>query len=143
MPAVQLQPSLESPSILSLLNGQRLDHVRGSIRARVRIRSTCGLSPVRGRALASYERAAVGRFGAPRHLTHLGTGLTMISAYEHGRNAAKHAKHIQACPFDTGTTEKRERRAGFHGLSQTSLNIFYKLAMAPKRPATPSSGHKP
>jgi hypothetical protein len=27
----------------------------------------------------------------------------MISAYEHGRNAAKHAKHIQACPFDTGT----------------------------------------
>jgi hypothetical protein len=29
----------------------------------------------------------------------------MISAYEHGRNAAKHAKHIQACPFDTGTPE--------------------------------------
>ena len=56
----------------------------------------------------------------------------MISAYEHGRNAAKYAKHIQACPFDTGTTEWREWRAGFHGLSQTSSNRFYKLAMAPK-----------
>jgi hypothetical protein len=51
----------------------------------------------------------------------------MISAYEHGWNAAKHAKHIQACPFDTGTTEWREWRAGFHGLSQTSSNSFYKL----------------
>ena len=27
----------------------------------------------------------------------------MISAYEHGRHATQHAKHIQACPFDTGT----------------------------------------
>jgi hypothetical protein len=59
----------------------------------------------------------------------------MISAYEHGRNAAKHAKHIQACPFDTGTTEWREWRDGFHGLSQTSPYSFYKLAMAPKRRA--------
>jgi hypothetical protein len=51
----------------------------------------------------------------------------MISAYEHGRNAAKHGKHIQACPYDTGTTEWREWRAGFHGLSQTSSNSFSKL----------------
>jgi len=29
----------------------------------------------------------------------------MISAYEHGGNAAHHGKHIQACPFDTGTPE--------------------------------------
>ena len=28
-------------------------------------------------------------------------GLTMISAYEYGQNAAHHGKHIQACPFDT------------------------------------------
>ena len=37
----------------------------------------------------------------------------MISAYEHGRNAARHGKHIQACPFDFGTTQWREWRSGF------------------------------
>ena len=37
----------------------------------------------------------------------------MISAYEHGRHATQHAKHIQACPFDTGTPEWREWRKGF------------------------------
>ena len=51
----------------------------------------------------------------------------MISAYEHGRNAAKHAKHIQACPFDTGTPEWREWRAGFCALSQISPNSFYRF----------------
>ena len=56
----------------------------------------------------------------------------MISAYEHGRNAAKHAKHIQACPFDTGTTEWREWRAAFRGLSQISPGSSYRSAMAPK-----------
>jgi hypothetical protein len=59
----------------------------------------------------------------------------MMSAYEHGRNAAKHAKHIQACPFDTGTTEWRDWRAGFHGFSQTSPKSSFKLAIAPKRRA--------
>jgi hypothetical protein len=38
---------------------------------------------------------------------------TMISAYEHGQNAARHGKHIQACPFDPGTAEWREWRDGF------------------------------
>jgi hypothetical protein len=47
----------------------------------------------------------------------------MISAYEHGQNAAKHAKHIQARPFDTGTTEWGEWRAGFRGLSQKMVYI--------------------
>jgi hypothetical protein len=37
----------------------------------------------------------------------------MISAYEHGRNAAQHGKHIQACPLDTGTAEWRELRKGW------------------------------
>ena len=37
----------------------------------------------------------------------------MISAYEHGRTAAQHGKHIQACPFDTGSPEWREWRKGF------------------------------
>ena len=31
----------------------------------------------------------------------------MISAYEQDGNAAHHGKHIQACPFDTGTPEWR------------------------------------
>jgi hypothetical protein len=39
--------------------------------------------------------------------------LTMISAYEHGQNAARHGKHIQACPFDVGTTQWREWREGY------------------------------
>jgi hypothetical protein len=29
----------------------------------------------------------------------------MTSAYEQGRKAAQRSKHIQACPFDTGTVE--------------------------------------
>ena len=37
----------------------------------------------------------------------------MSSAYEHGQNAARHGKHIQACPFDTGTAEWQEWRDGF------------------------------
>ena len=36
----------------------------------------------------------------------------MISAYEHGGNAARHGKHIQACPFASGTTQWREWRSG-------------------------------
>jgi hypothetical protein len=46
----------------------------------------------------------------------------MISAYEHGQNAAKNAKHIQACPFDTGTVEWRAWRAGYHDLSTAAHN---------------------
>ena len=45
----------------------------------------------------------------------------MISAYEHGRTAANHGKHIQACPFDTGTREWREWRQGFCEEPVTSL----------------------
>ena len=37
----------------------------------------------------------------------------MISAYEHGWSAARRGKHIQACPFDAGTTEWQEWRNGF------------------------------
>jgi len=47
-------------------------HSRGLIRARLRIRSSCDLLPIRRRAPASYERATVSRFGAPRHLTRSG-----------------------------------------------------------------------
>jgi ribosome modulation factor len=37
----------------------------------------------------------------------------MTSAYKHGRKAAKHGKHIQACPFDTGTCEWHGWRHGY------------------------------
>jgi hypothetical protein len=37
----------------------------------------------------------------------------MTSACEHGQNAARHGKHIQACTFDTGTVDWREWREGF------------------------------
>jgi hypothetical protein len=36
----------------------------------------------------------------------------MTYAYEHGRNA-QHGKHIQTCPFDTGTNEWRSWRNRF------------------------------
>jgi len=48
----------------------------------------------------------------------------MISAYEHGRHAAQHAKHIHACPFDTGTSEWREWRKGFREESVTSSQVI-------------------
>ena len=37
----------------------------------------------------------------------------MTSAYEHGWNAARRGKHIQACPFDSGTGEWQQWRDGF------------------------------
>ena len=36
-----------------------------------------------------------------------------MTAYEHGQVAASHSKHIQACPFDTGTQQWKEWRAGY------------------------------
>jgi ribosome modulation factor len=40
-------------------------------------------------------------------------GDPMTSAYEQGRKAAQRGKHIQACPFDTGTVEWHGWRQGF------------------------------
>ena len=49
----------------------------------------------------------------------------MISAYEHGGNAARHGKHIRACPFDSGTTQWREWRSGFiAGVVWSRSNTF-------------------
>src|ERR1700756_1246407 len=44
---------------------------------------------------------------------------TTLSAYEHGQNAARRGKHVQACPFDTGTVEWRQWRDGFRAVSVT------------------------
>jgi hypothetical protein len=37
----------------------------------------------------------------------------MITAYEHGRTAARHGKHVQANPFDCGTHDWVEWRSGY------------------------------
>ena len=41
------------------------------------------------------------------------TGTILLSACEHGRNAARRGKHLQACPFDAATMEWRQWREGF------------------------------
>jgi hypothetical protein len=35
------------------------------------------------------------------------------TAYDHGACAARHGKHLQACPYDTGTHLYHEWREGF------------------------------
>ena len=48
-----------------------------------------------------------------RHGRGLTAKITKLSAYEHGQNAATGRKHLQACPFDSGTMEWRQWRDGF------------------------------
>jgi hypothetical protein len=53
----------------------------------------------------------------------LGQVVIMISPYDHGRNAAQHGKHIQACPFDYGTDEWHGWRRGYcDGLSSSNTS---------------------
>lgn len=63
---------------------------------------------------------------APNLIQHHGRGLTAKvttpSADEHGQNAAKRGKHLQACPFDTGTMEWRQWRKGFLSVTRPELN---------------------
>lgn len=54
----------------------------------------------------------------------------MTSAYEQGRKAAQRGKHIQACPFDTGTVEWHWWRQGFVTLTKP----FPARWMARRRP---------
>jgi ribosome modulation factor len=53
----------------------------------------------------------------------------MIPAYERGRAAAQHGKHVQACPFDTGTNEWRSWRDGFHDALSSSNDPARQLAL--------------
>jgi hypothetical protein len=48
-------------------------------------------------------------------------GPTTLSAYEHGQNAARRGKHVQACPFDAGTVEWFPRCIRSHDLSDRRL----------------------
>jgi hypothetical protein len=59
----------------------------------------------------------------------------MISAYEHGRNAAQRGKHIQACPFDAGTDEWQEWRDGFLLSAGQRLQEASAVARGVPRPA--------
>ena len=56
----------------------------------------------------------------------------MISAYEHGWNAARRGKHIQACPFDIGTAEWQEWRNGFLSAGQCMPEASAKVRGAPR-----------
>jgi hypothetical protein len=73
--------------------------------------------PIAAEAHSAYRRYRTGRAAATNSIQRYGTGLTakiiMLSAFEHGQNAARHGKHLQACPFDTGTMEWRQWRDGF------------------------------
>jgi hypothetical protein len=54
----------------------------------------------------------------------------MISAYEHGQNAARHGKHIQACPFDPGTVQRREWCDGFIIACDSGIPRGYPVAFS-------------
>ena len=71
-------------------------------------------------------RTARAMVAAPNLIQDHGRGLTAkvttLSACEHGQNAAKRGKHLQACPFDTGTMEWRQWREGFLLVIRPELN---------------------
>ena len=75
--------------------------------------------PIAAEAHTAFRRYRTGRamVAAPNLIQHRGRGLTAkiitLSADEHGQNAAKRGKHLQACPFDTGTMGWRQWREGF------------------------------
>jgi hypothetical protein len=48
-----------------------------------------------------------------RHAINAEEHQDIRTVYQHGRNAAQRGKHIQSCPFDTGSPEWREWRLGF------------------------------
>jgi hypothetical protein len=47
-----------------------------------------------------------------------------MSAYEHGARAFWRAKHMQANPFDTGTDEWRQWRAGYFAANQRHWTAY-------------------
>ena len=51
-----------------------------------------------------------------------------LSAYEHGQNAATRRKHLQACPFDSGTVDWRQWRDGFLVIPFRDLSDFKALS---------------
>jgi hypothetical protein len=75
--------------------------------------------PIAAEALLAFQRNCTARamVAPPNLIQGSGRGftakLTTFSADEHGQNAARRGKHLQACPFDTGTMEWRQWREGF------------------------------
>ena len=86
--------------------------------------------PIAAEAHAAFRRyryrTARAMVAAPNLIQDHGRGLTAkvttLSACEHGQNAAKRGKHLQACPFDTGTMEWRQWREGFLLVIRPELN---------------------
>jgi hypothetical protein len=76
----------------------------------------CHADPSTAEAHTARQRYRAGRAVAPNSIRRYRpslTKMTMLSAYEHGQNAASRGKHLQACPFDTGTMEWGQWRDGF------------------------------
>ncbi len=75
--------------------------------------------PIAAESHTALRRYRMGRtaVASPNSIQRRGRGLTAkvttLSVYEHGQNAPKRGKHLQACPFDTGTIEWRQWREGF------------------------------
>jgi hypothetical protein len=75
--------------------------------------------PIAAEAHTAFRRYRMGRamVVAPNlirnHRRGLTAKVTTLSAYDHGQNAAKRGKHLQARPFDTGTMEWRQWQEGF------------------------------
>jgi hypothetical protein len=83
--------------------------------------------PITAGAHPAFQRYRTGRamVAAPNLIQdRRGRGLTakttVLSEYEHGQNAARRGKHLQACPFDTDTKEWRQWRDGFVSVTRTS-----------------------
>ena len=73
--------------------------------------------PITAGTHTARQRYRRGRSAAPNSIRRYGptvtAKITTLSAYEHGQNAARRGKHLQACPFDTGTIEWGQWRDGF------------------------------
>jgi hypothetical protein len=76
--------------------------------------------PIAAEAHTAFRRYRM--VAAPNLIQHHGRSLaakvTTLSAYDHGQNAAKRGKHLQTCPFDTGTMEWRQWREGFLSITR-------------------------
>jgi len=66
---------------------------------------------------AAFQNYPTGRAMPPiQHRLVSVARATTLSPYAHGQNAARRGKHVQACPFDTGTVEWRQWRDGFRAV---------------------------
>ena len=73
--------------------------------------------PLSAEEHAAFQNYPTGRTMPPiQHRLVSVARATTLSPYAHGQNAARRGKHVQACPFDTGTVEWRQWRDGFRAV---------------------------